>query len=284
MERLFQYFNKTILGFVLTLMVYTTSFCSAQGNCLIYGKNSGERKACELSYEAIKYKQGSIESQILFDSAIAIGPRYAWAYYQKSVPFFKRGLLSKGISILNKAIKLAPQDYLCYRAYWYFQHQSYASCKRDLEEFYLLPNSYMTFTPGGDMDMRLLLAISCFKMNEIALGIETIKSCLEGYKSDDYVGEYDYYVLGRLYYENGQYLESIKTLNKQLTINPSLIDSYYYLALAYKANSNLQASKKNFQEALLRFDKKKQGYVRSDFGDRLYREDVIREMSAVGGI
>ena len=49
-------------------------------------------------------KQGSKESQLLFDKAISMGPKYAYAYYQKSVPYFKRGLFAEGLSLITKAI------------------------------------------------------------------------------------------------------------------------------------------------------------------------------------
>ncbi len=124
MDKLKAYFNKTSSRLVLSVLSITIAHLSfGQGNCLIYEKNSGERKACELSYQAIGYKQGSRESQILFDSAIAIGPNYAWAYYEKSVPYFKRGLLNEGIKLLNKAVALEPGNhYLCYRALMIAMH------------------------------------------------------------------------------------------------------------------------------------------------------------------
>ena len=90
---------------ILITFIVNMTFSFAQTNCFIYPEGSGERKACELSYKAIEYRQGSKESQILFDSAIAVGPKFAWAYYEKSVPYFKRGFLHEGLQILNKAIE-----------------------------------------------------------------------------------------------------------------------------------------------------------------------------------
>ncbi len=76
MELLKALFIKAILTITVLLYCGDFSLLTAQGNCLQYAEGSGERKACELCYTN-EYKQGSKESQMLFDSAIAIGPKFA---------------------------------------------------------------------------------------------------------------------------------------------------------------------------------------------------------------
>ena len=76
----------------LILIMFSTIIYS-QENCFIYPEGSNERKACDLVYEALEYKQGSRKSQILFDSILNLNPKYAWVYAQKSVPYFKRGFI-----------------------------------------------------------------------------------------------------------------------------------------------------------------------------------------------
>ncbi len=216
MEKLKPYFIdlKCTIGLVSFLLSSLMSY--GQGNCLLYPENSGERKACELSYKAIEYPQGSAASQMLFDSAISIGPRYAYAYYQKSVPYFKHGLLSEGIQLLNKAIELDPRSYLCYRAYWYFSHLSYAHCIADLERYYSAMEGQMAFTPGGDMEMRLLLAVSYAKTGDLDRGINTILQCIGSYELESHIGLYDHYILGVLYYENGDMQKAAEALENQI--------------------------------------------------------------------
>ena len=165
----------------------------AQPNCHIYPEGSGERKACELSYKAIEYAQGSKESQLLFDQAIAIGPKFAWAYYEKSVPYFKRGFLYEGLQILNKAIELEPKEYLCYRAYWHWQYQNYKLCIQDLETYYSLPRAYIQFTPGGDKDMRIILGLAYAKHGDFKKGIRTIQNCMDSYDYESDIGLTDYH-------------------------------------------------------------------------------------------
>lgn len=238
-----------------------------QGNCLIYPAESGERTACELSYKAIEYPQGSRASQMLFDSAILIGPRYAWAYYQKSVPYFKHGLLHEAMQLLNKAVELDPKSYyLCYRAYWYFSHQSYEMCIRDLEQYYFEYQQPIEFTPGGDMEMRLLLGLSHARLGDLEKGIKTISDCIKSYESEDYLGIYDYYILGSLYYENGQFEEATAAFEKQITVNPNFADTYYYLGQTKKRDTKNAEAQELFQAAKARFQGQNSGYTRNIWG------------------
>jgi len=104
---------KIILSVMLSLFALM-SF--SQGNCLLYPEGSNERKACRLAETTGELKQGSRESQVRFDSIIALNPNYAWAYFEKSVAYLKRGLLLDGLKYLNKAVELDPKSHLCYRA------------------------------------------------------------------------------------------------------------------------------------------------------------------------
>lgn len=264
--------------FVISLLC--SCFLNAQGNCLLYAADSGERQACELSYKALEYTQGSQASQMLFDSAIAIGPRYAWAYYEKSVPYFKRGLLNQGIQILNQAIALEPQNYLCYRAYWYFAHQSYFACIEDLEHYYNQLNGHIEYIPGGEIEMSFLLGLSYVKTGHLALGIRTIEERLNSYPSESYMGLYDHYVLGTLYYQNEQFELAQQAFEKQTTLNDRFADTYYYLGRLAEQNDNKAAAQAFYQNALNKFEGQEGGYSNSAFGTGVSKTDV--EQAIVG--
>jgi len=278
MEKLSKYFINTLLG---SLLISNFTMLNAQGNCLIYPEDSGERIACELSYRAIEYKQGSRMSQILFDEAIRIGPNYAYAYYQKSVPFFKRGLLNEGITLLNKAVELEPNSYYqTYRAYWYFSHHSYTQCIKDLEAYYTANPGQMESTPGGEMDMGIILGISYFKQNKAEKGIESVVNRINTYSSKSYIGLYDYYVLGALYYQNNQLKKAENAFKKQLTLNPDYADTYYYLGLIKASQSNKADAKQLFQEALNRYNRENGGYSRSLWGMNVSKREAEEALNS----
>ncbi len=232
------------------------SYSSAQPNCSVYAEESGERNACQLSHKAVEYQQGSKESQILFDKAIAIGPKFAWAYYQKSVPYLKRGFIIEGLKTLDVAVELDPVEYLCYRAYWYWQYRNYRLCIKDLETYYQLPKAYNQTTPGGEKDMRIILGLAYAKIGDFKKGIAIIENCLNTYKREIDIGYSDYLSLGMLYYFNKQYNKSIEALNTQVKIIQESAETYYFLGLSHKELSNYDMAKTYLQKALETYTKR----------------------------
>ena len=244
----------------ISLFLYSKAL-TGQGNCLVYPEDSGERIACELSYRALEYPQGSKESQILFDAAIRIGPKYAWAYYEKSVPFFKRGLLAEGVSLINKAIELEPRQYLYYRAYWYFYNRSYEHCIQDLEALYTIHQAAYTSTPGGELEMRLILGMAYAQTGDLSKGIHWIQNLMDSYEAQPSLkGFYDHFCLGVLYYQNGQYELAQAEFEKQLKVDANFADTYYYLGLVQEKASQSAQAKTYYQQALERFQGQHGGY------------------------
>lgn len=277
------YFSKSFGGIIILLVLMSHSPVFGQGNCLIYPEESGERLACELSYRAIQYKQGSNHSQVLFDAAIALGPEYAYAYYQKSVPFFKRGLLNDGFKLISRAIEIAPESYLCYRAYWYFSHRSYVACIADLERYYFDLKGALMPTPGGEMEMRMQLGMAYAKTDQIEKGIKVVLDGINSYDEMGYfIGNFDYHVLGVLYYENEQWTEAVLAFEKQIEIHDYFADSYYYLGLAKKQLLDKKSAEGFFQKSLAKFNGKDGGYSYNVFGDfNVVRSDVEQALEVL---
>lgn len=269
------YFYKFVF-----LLMFISLFCLGenfgQGNCLLYPEDSGERIACELSYRAITYKQGSKESQFLFDKAIEIGPKYAYAYYQKSVPFFKRGMLAEGVRLINKAIELEPKNYLFYRAYWFFYNRSYELCIKDLEELYATHQISFCTTPGGELEMRLLLAMAYAHTGSKRKGIYWIKSLMAKYEKQPHLkGLYDHFCLGVLYYINKQIDLAEAEFEKQIVLDQNFADAYYYLGLINRQKANETEAKQYFDQALSKMKRKDGGYSINIFTEfNTYLEDI----------
>ena len=272
--------NKMKKISILLVLIYNITAYS-QGNCLIFPKESGERKACELSYKAIEYSQGSKESQLIFDKAISVGPKYAWAYYEKSVPYFKRGFLYEGLQILNKAIELEPVEYLCYRASWYWQYKNYDLCIQDLERYYALPNAYMQFTPGGEMNMRIILALAYAKKKNYEKAIETIVNYMNLPEFKKFIGFSDYHVLGLLYVLNKQYDKAIEVFKKQFTVINTIADTYYYLGLAYQGKEDTKEATLQFNKALELFSDEYRHRI--NIGFSVNKSDVKKKLKNKDG-
>ncbi|MEM8566658.1 MAG: hypothetical protein AAGF85_09365 [Bacteroidota bacterium] len=278
MEELKTYFSKLLLALLVFNPLLPT--VKGQGNCLIYDENSGERIACELSYRAVTYKQGSKASQILFDAAIDIGPGYAWAYYEKSVPYFKRGLLKQGVELLNKAIAIDPESYLCYRAYWYFSHRSYEACISDLERYYYSLNGPPRSTPGGDMEMKMLLGLTYAQKGNLIKAIELVSTAIDSYEAQGYfVGPFDFHVLGILHYENNQLTKAFTAFEQQIKSNENFADTYYYMGLIQRAQSNDEAATKLLEKSLSLFNGVNGGFTFNSFLDwNVSKSDVEKKL------
>jgi tetratricopeptide (TPR) repeat protein len=216
---------------------------------------------------------------LLFDSAIVFSPHFDYAYYQKAVPYLKRGFLEEGIKLLNKAVELAPLDHLTYRATWYFQHESYAYCRRDLERFYAMDGAYLSYTIGGGLEMRILLGIVYSKMGENEKAVETVLVAIDEYPSRDFMGIYDYHTLGILQYFNGDYATAQETLEKSIAVNAEIADTYYFLALVEEELGNATAAHQRLQESINRFEGQDGGYTGYPFCFPVTK-DVVEEKLA----
>ena len=282
MAKLNMFYCKSVVAF-LALLILNSTPINGQDNCRIYPENSGERIACEISYRALQYKQGSSMSQLLFDHAIEVGPDFAYAYYQKSVPFFKRGYFAEGLTLIDKAIELQPRTYLSYRAYWYFYNRSFEYCIPDLEELYTVHNEIHRTTPGGDLEMRLVLAMAYAQTGNVSKGIEWIVHLMDSYKEAPYLkGLYDHFCLGVLYFQNDQLELAAQEFTKQLTVNDAFADTYYYLGLINEQSANNALAKDNFQTALAKMNRENNGYSRKMFLDfDTYKEDVEAKLEVL---
>ena len=272
-------FYYRYICFILIAFICNVNFLFGQGNCLLYAEDSGERIACELSYRAIEYQQGSKESQLLFDNAIKLGPKFAWAYYQKSIPFFKRGLFAEGVSLINKAIELEPQNYLYYRAYWYFYNRSYDLCIRDLEELYTVYKASNTTTPGGEMEMRLLLAMAYAHSGNVLNGIYWVLDLMDSYKDQSFLkGNYDHFCLGVLYFKNNQFDLAESEFEKQLIVNDDFVDTYYYLGLIKEKEFKSTLAEGYFKQALAKLKNNNGGYSINIFTEFNTNKEDIEKM------
>ncbi len=275
-------FIKAKAYFILLLMLMAQALL-AQGNCALMEEGSKERIACEYGKRAITFKQGSRQSQLLFDSAIAINPEYAWAYYEKSVPYFKRGMLSEGIRLLNKAVDLDPLSYLTYRAYWFSQHRSYSHCRDDLEAYYAMEGAYDKSTPDGALDMRIFLGIVYSELGFNQRALNQVEQTIKEYPSEAYQGPYDYHTLGVLYLKNKQYAEAKGALERSLIFNSQFADTYYYLSLTEQKLGSSNRAKDYALESLKRFKGEMNGYSGYPLCFPVNEQMALEQLAALEG-
>ncbi len=229
-------------------------------NCEMYEKNTPCYQACEESYRAISYPQGSRNSQIHFDKAIELCESFAYAYHEKAVPYLKRGDFIAWRALMDKAVALEPEERLGYRGWCRYQFlRDYQGAIDDIERLDEMVGYDIGYAQNGDCHLIVAkaLAYKGLGQHDKALAI------LEAFVADPdfYALPYDLLHLGVMYLEKGELNKALETLNEQNNVNPQLADNYYYLAKVYQALGNIGEARKQIAQCIALYD---QGLYRKD--------------------
>ena len=162
---------------LLFCIIFSYQSVVSQPNCQILGDTTCI-KACELSIEASKY-QGSKYSQDLFDKAIEMCPSFAYAYYEKSVPYLKQGLINEWKTLIDKAVELEPTRYLLNRGCNQIQFfRNYENGLKDLNKLQELLGYFdIGYTNSGEyqISLRRYPSESNLKINDTVPGYSNIE-------------------------------------------------------------------------------------------------------------
>jgi tetratricopeptide (TPR) repeat protein len=232
-------FLITIMSIVWCLSLF------APPNCELLKHDEDCYKGCNKAWEAIRYKQGSKQSQEYFDLAIKACPSLDYAYKEKAVPYLKRGLFAEWKIMIDKAVTLAPEKHLGYRASCMFQFlKDYRSTLEDIHSYRKLVGS-IGYCQNGDYHLDVVEFL-CYKQ----LGmVDSARSCMNKFlaKKKDLLGLYDYYHFGVFEFEQGKIDEAKQYFELQIETNDYLAETYYYLAKCELASNN-KSKAKNYHE------------------------------------
>lgn len=113
--------------------------------------------------------QGTKASQLQFDKAIELCPSFDYAYFEKAVPYLKRGDFITWRKLIDKAVELNPTGHLGYRGWCKYQFiRDYRGAIRDLEKLDSLTSFDIGYSINGDYQLNIAKAL-CYK----ALGQKT---------------------------------------------------------------------------------------------------------------
>jgi tetratricopeptide (TPR) repeat protein len=235
-----------------TISVITT-ICffavSAQPNCEIYKQDDPCYRACQAATEGGQLPQGSRKSQLLFDEAIQLCPSLGYAYFEKAVPYLKRGEFITWKSLIDKAVELSPIEYLGYRGWCRYQFlRDYEGAIEDIDRLTgIVGSPNVGYSANGDYQLTIAKAL-CYKaIGEKEKAITTIEDQL---KNQQYsAGIYDYLHLGVLKLEMNDLTGAFAALEKQIQTNDYLADTYYYLAIVYEKLGQSERGKANLIKA-----------------------------------
>ncbi|HEY0741004.1 MAG TPA: hypothetical protein VGD40_06050 [Chryseosolibacter sp.] len=265
------------ISLVLTL---TTLWAYAQPNCNVYklSNNQSCYEACVIATRE-GAPQGSKASQLQFDSAISICPALDYAYFEKAVPYLKRGDFITWKKLIDQAVALNPTAHLGYRGWCRYQFvRDYRGAIRDFEKLDSLLRFDIGYSINGDYHLNIAKAL-CYKaIGQKAKAIEIIERQLavENYSPLTY----DYFHLGVLKMETGDLNGGIDYLNKSIALNDYFAEAHYYLGLIYKKQNLPKAHQESMRKAKSYYEK---GYKRFDPYthpmDKVYFAQIEKEIN-----
>ncbi|WP_077399118.1 tetratricopeptide repeat protein [Cellulophaga omnivescoria] len=208
--------------------------------------------------EALKYykigrnlSQGSKESQHYFDLSIKSDNTFSYAYFEKSVPFNKRGDYAKGFELLNKAVELNPRMHLGYRGWLRLvKLKDYNGCINDLKELQKI-KSENTYNAWGQ-NINYLIGISFLGLKTFDKAIKCLDIAIN---ENGNLNHYFSKAITLLRIEDFE--RSIKLLKICINQNCNFTEAYYYLGLNYSKTEELNKAENNFNKALKLY---KQGF------------------------
>lgn len=266
--------RKYLVLLILVLPLYSFS----QYNCNVFKLDNNQPcyEACITA--TADAGQGTKKSQLQFDKAIELCPTFDYAYFEKAVPYLKRGDFITWKKLIDKAVELSPQQHLGYRGWCRYQFiRDYKGAIKDIEKLDSLRTSDIGYSINGDYHLNVAKAL-CYKalgQKSKAVGIIEGQLSQNGYSPMPY----DYLHLGVLKMEIGNFDEAINHLKKSIELNPYLADHYYYLGLSYKKKKLEKESYDNFAQAKTLYLK---GYGRLDSYthpmDKIYLADIEKEL------
>lgn len=255
--------NNTYIILLLVSVV-----CSSYGppNCNLYKQDQNCYQACLLAGKAITYNQGEDKSQQYFDKSIALCSTFDYSYYEKAVPFAKRGMIREWKEMIDVAVKINPREHLRTRGWYhfFFMHHYEAAIKDIDEVSQLFKGNDIGYTGDGTYHLNIIKALCYKKMGKTNKAIETILTQISN--ENHQFGVYDHLHLGVLYLENKEYQLAIKELDIQKDFSDDC-EVYFYKALAYKGL-------KMTHEYKINLDLAKAYYIKEKTMENNYRQMI----------
>ena len=218
------------------------------------------KKALAFYKLALNYPQGSSTSQNFFDQSIKADPTFSFAYFEKSVPFNKRGDYHSGFSLLNKAVELNPKRHLGYRGW--LKLVKVKDYQGALKDFKILQGINPNIKNVWSHNINYLKGI-CF------MGVNDYDRALIEFNKAKNVNSYLF--KGIIYYRLGVYDKAIRDLKICSELSPKCTEAYYFIGQIYFDLKEKKLSEINLKKALILYGK---GFINknayNEFHEELY--------------
>lgn len=267
--------------FTTLLFAVVVISAASQPNCNVY-KFKGETKcfdACELALRAAE-GQGLWQSQMQFDQAIEQCPNLDYAWFEKSVPYLKRGEFVAWRKLIDKAVELQP-SHLGYRGWCRYQFlRDYRGAIEDIEKFDAQVSYDIGYTINGAYHLNIARALCYRGIGQPGKALAIIEAQLA---SPDYSPlTYDYMHAGVTCLELGDLVKAKEYLTKSIAFNDYLAEAHYYLGLVHNLTGHPAEAIKEFELARKQYT---QGYRMNDPYshpmDMIFLSDIERQLNPI---
>jgi len=239
-----------------------------------------------LSPKEVRFKkagdhQGLFISQKLFDILVFQYPDYSDVFFEKSIPFNKRGNYAEGFKSLNKAVDIDPKLHLGYRG-WLKLHKlkDYKGCLDDLRRLdSLTPNH--TDAPWGD-NIHYVMGLSYKGLRKHKLALIEFNKSIHSEKDSSWVNPYVFLHKGIIHYREGSFEKALKNFEAYRKVNYGSLTSEYCF---WKGSTYGKLNNTDSSLVLLKKSKElyNQGYKQKDtyneIQDELYLSDIERAIN-----
>ncbi|WP_421771723.1 tetratricopeptide repeat protein [Emticicia sp.] len=227
-----------------------------------------------------KFSYNSSEWQMYLDSALAIEPKYAYLWQQKSMPNFKSGKYYDGMKFLNKAVEYDTLAWLGYRGFMKCVFmKDYANAITDLKAIY----KKRPIDQIMDHSFPFWIGISYLKLGKLDsadyyLGLSVNNSLLKGKEAVHYV---DWFYWGLTKYKQKKYKEALSYLENAMAQNSHFPDAEYYKAMVLLQINQKEAAKvllvqaKTNIEAGYRMNEDNESYVNYPYQITTFEIDEV---------
>lgn len=265
---------KKIITIIIVILVGTSY---GPPNCNIYKNDKNCFDACKEAEKAIRYVQGSVKSQAHFDKSIALCPNFDYSYYEKAVPYAKRGLIKEWKEMIDKAVEINPREHISTRGwYHFFFMHNYKAAIKDIDALELLVKSDIGYTGDGVYHLNIMKALCYKKLGETEKAIDIIENQLTNISQ---IGVYEYLHLGVLYLEKKDFDKALEILDTQIKIG-DFSEIYYYKALAFKGLNRIDEYRLNLEKAKDYYSKERSMHNKYiQMIDKVYLIDIENELS-----
>jgi len=266
----------------LILFFCFATTAQSQPNCNVFlaQKDTAQYEACQYVTEhKADYYQFDWRQMEIWEKAIEMCPRLAYPIREYGVPYLKAGNFIEWKKHMDRAVELAPLDYLGVRGSLKCKFiADYQGAIQDIDELSSLLKGYdIGATHDGTYHLIIVKGL-CYKaLGKKEKAIQIIEKQI--LKEDHYLGLYDYLHLGVLYLENSNYEKAIENLKKQSEQN-DIAENHYYLAKAYRGINKKEKYEEQINVAL-DFIKKERTMTDpyNELFDKVYLQDIQDELN-----